>query len=60
MLTGVLKLGKFIDWCPNPSCLGSSTAAIVIFLAQLSAFKTTSEINGVVEQVWMAGSSLLQ
>ena len=59
VLTGVLKLGKFIRLVPEPVMFGFVNGlAIVIFLAQLSAFKTTSEINGVVEQVWMAGSEL--
>ncbi|UBM60716.1 SulP family inorganic anion transporter [Marinilongibacter aquaticus] len=56
MLAGVLKLGKFIRLVPHPVMFGFVNGlAVVIFTAQLGAFKVT---NAAGEQVWMQGSSL--
>ena len=44
IVTGVLKLGKFIRMVPHPVMLGFVNGlAIVIFLAQLEQFKTVNE-----------------
>jgi len=56
ILAGVLRLGKFIRMVPHPVMLGFVNGlAIVIFLAQLGQFKTTSPSG---EQVWMSGPDL--
>ncbi|MCF8450466.1 MAG: SulP family inorganic anion transporter [Taibaiella sp.] len=56
MLAGVLKLGKFIRLVPQSVMYGFVNGlAIVIFMAQLSQFKTI-DINGV--QHWLTGSGL--
>jgi SulP family sulfate permease len=56
ILAGVLRLGKFIRMVPHPVMLGFVNGlAIVIFLAQLGQFKTTSPSG---EQVWMSGVDL--
>ncbi|HHJ81357.1 MAG TPA: SulP family inorganic anion transporter, partial [Candidatus Tenderia electrophaga] len=53
---GVLKLGKFIRLVPYPVMLGFVNGlAIVIFLAQLPQFQTTTE-TGATE--WLSGSAL--
>lgn len=55
MLAGFFKLGKFVRLIPHPVMLGFVNGlAIVIFLSQLSLFKTN--MNGV--QEWMQGSAL--
>ncbi len=57
ILAGVFKLGKFIRLVPHPVMLGFVNGlAIVIFLAQLTQFKTPVE-NG--EHVWMTGFPLI-
>jgi len=57
VLMGLLKLGKFIRLVPEPVILGFVNGlAIVIFLAQLTQFKTL-DTNGVV--VWLSGIPLL-
>ncbi|MCF6355261.1 MAG: SulP family inorganic anion transporter [Candidatus Polarisedimenticolaceae bacterium] len=56
MLAGVLRLGKFIRIVPHPVMLGFVNGlAIVIFLAQLSNFKTASAGD---EMQWMSGGGL--
>ncbi len=53
---GVLKLGKFIRLVPYPVMLGFVNGlAIVIFLAQLPQFQTTTA-SGTME--WLSGSAL--
>jgi len=53
---GLLRLGKFIRMVPHPVMLGFVNGlAIVIFLAQLSNFQTTTD-TGTTE--WMSGSPL--
>ncbi len=57
MGAGVLRLGKFIRIVPYPVMLGFVNGlAIVIFLAQLQHFQTTSA-EGV--QAWLSGETLL-
>ncbi len=56
MMAGVLRLGKFIRIVPHPVMLGFVNGlAIVIFLAQLQHFQTTS-LDGVTQ--WMSGANL--
>ncbi|MAZ49390.1 MAG: sodium-independent anion transporter [Halobacteriovoraceae bacterium] len=56
ILMGLLKLGKFIRLVPESVILGFVNGlAIVIFLAQLSQFKTLNSQN---ELVWMQGVDL--
>ena len=56
ILSGVLRLGKFIRMVPHPVMLGFVNGlAIVIFLAQLSQFKVL-DASG--ELVWMSGVTL--
>ena len=56
ILAGVLRLGKFIRMVPHPVMLGFVNGlAIVIFLAQLGQFQTTSPSG---EKVWMSGPDL--
>lgn len=53
---GVFKLGKFIRMVPHPVMLGFVNGlAIVIFLAQLSQFKTTDALG---VSSWMTGMPL--
>ena len=53
---GALNLGRFIKLIPHPVMLGFVNGlAIVIFLAQLGQFKTTSPSG---ESVWIQGSEL--
>lgn len=57
MAAGALRLGKFIRMVPHPVMLGFVNGlAIVIFLAQLSQFKTADE-NGVLQ--WLQGPQML-
>jgi SulP family sulfate permease len=56
ILAGVLKLGKFIRMVPYPVMLGFVNGlAIVIFLAQLNAFKVTDETG---QTYWLQGQQL--
>ncbi|WP_461205311.1 SulP family inorganic anion transporter [Clostridium sp. DL1XJH146] len=56
IIVGLLKLGKFVRFIPQPVMLGFVNGlAIIIFLAQLSQFKTDG-VNG--ELQWMVGSQL--
>ncbi|WP_289286987.1 SulP family inorganic anion transporter, partial [Methylophaga sp. UBA678] len=56
ILAGVFRLGKFIRIVPLPVMLGFVNGlAMVIFLAQLKAFKVTGE-NG--EEQWLSGEPL--
>ncbi|MCC1483919.1 SulP family inorganic anion transporter [Winogradskyella immobilis] len=56
ILSGVLKLGKFVRLIPHPVMMGFVNGlAIVIFLSQLGLFK--ENING--EKVFMSGTPLL-
>ena len=56
ILAGALRLGKFIRMVPHPVMLGFVNGlAIVIFLAQLGQFQTTSPSG---EKVWMSGPDL--
>lgn len=56
VLTGVLKLGKFIRLVPHPVMFGFVNGlAIVIFLAQLDQFKLPNDQG---ELEWMTGSAL--
>lgn len=56
LLVGVFKLGKFIRLIPKPVMYGFLNGlAIIIFLAQVSQFKTTQD--GVT--TWMQGESFL-
>lgn len=55
ILVGVFKFGKFIRLVPQPVMYGFVNGlAIVIFMAQISQFKTV--ING--ESVWLSGNPL--
>ena len=55
ILVGVFKFGKFIRLVPQPVMYGFVNGlAIVIFMAQISQFKTT--VNG--ESVWLSGNPL--
>jgi SulP family sulfate permease len=55
---GIFKLGKFIRLVPHPVMLGFVNGlAIVIFLAQLTQFKTPDPATS--ELVWMTGLPLL-
>ncbi len=57
VLAGLFKLGKFIRIVPHPVMLGFVNGlAIVIFLAQLSQFKTTGS-DGVVS--WMQRDEMI-
>ena len=57
MGAGVLRLGKFIRIVPHPVMLGFVNGlAIVIFLAQLQSFQTTTP-DGVTG--WLSGQALL-
>ncbi len=52
VVAGALRLGKFMRLVPHPVMLGFVNGlAIVIFLAQLSQFKT---VNAAGEKVWMS------
>ncbi|MFD3157295.1 SulP family inorganic anion transporter [Haloimpatiens sp. FM7330] len=56
IIIGLLKLGKFVRFIPQPVMLGFVNGlAIVIFLAQLNQFKVKGS-NG--ELQWMAGTQL--
>jgi sulfate permease, SulP family len=56
MIAGFLRLGKFIRLVPQPVMFGFVNGlAIVIFMAQLSSFKSLNT-NGVLE--WMSGTPL--
>jgi SulP family sulfate permease len=56
VLAGVFRLGKFIRLVPHPVMLGFVNGlAIVIFIAQLSQFKTPDETGAL---VWMVGTPL--
>ena len=56
VLTGVLKLGKFIRLVPHPVIFGFVNGlALVIFLAQLDQFKTVDANGGI---SWMSGQPL--
>lgn len=56
VLIGVLRLGKFIRMVPHPVMLGFVNGlAIVIFLAQLSTFKTKDSSG---ELQWLQGEQL--
>lgn len=55
ILVGVFKFGKFIRLVPQPVMYGFVNGlAIVIFMAQISQFKTV--VNG--ESVWLSGNPL--
>ncbi|MGB0719856.1 MAG: SulP family inorganic anion transporter, partial [Bdellovibrionales bacterium] len=57
ILAGVFRMGKFIRMVPHPVMLGFVNGlAIVIFLAQLTQFKT--HIPGTDQMVWMNGPPL--
>ncbi len=57
ILAGIFRLGKFIRLVPHPVMLGFVNGlAIVIFLAQLSQFKTAGPDG---TQVWMDGIPLI-
>ncbi len=56
VLAGVLKLGKLIRLVPTSVIYGFVNGlAIVIFMAQLTQFKT---VNAAGEEVWMTGNPL--
>lgn len=56
ILVGLFKLGKFIRLVPQPVMYGFVNGlAVIIFMAQLSQFKTT--VNGA--SVWLTGTPLL-
>lgn len=56
ILAGVLKLGKLIRLVPTSVIYGFVNGlAIVIFMAQLTQFKT---VNAAGEEVWMTGNPL--
>lgn len=56
VLAGVLKLGKFVRIIPHPVMLGFVNGlAIVIFLAQLSQFKSV-DASGVMQ--WLQGTQM--
>ena len=58
ILTGVLRLGKFIRLVPQPVMFGFVNGlAIVIFLAQLDQFKQQDMATGQLE--WMTGTPLM-
>lgn len=61
ILAGIAKLGKFIRLVPEAVMFGFVNGlAIVIFLAQKSAFQnTTRSPNGEAISTWMEGSELL-
>ncbi|NQY43158.1 MAG: SulP family inorganic anion transporter, partial [Legionellales bacterium] len=55
-LAGLLRLGKFIRIIPHPVMLGFVNGlAIVIFLAQLEQFKTSTPIG---KMTWLSGNQL--
>ncbi len=57
ILSGVLRLGKFIRMVPHPVMLGFVNGlAIVIFLAQLQQFQVADADGNL---VWMSGEPLL-
>ncbi len=57
VMFGVLKLGKFINMVPYPVMLGFVNGlAIVIFLSQLSQFKTADNLGNL---VWIKNSQLI-
>ena len=57
---GLLRLGKFIRLVPHPVMLGFVNGlAIVIFLAQLDAFRATTAGGGAAGQPWLPGDQLL-
>ncbi|WP_265334896.1 SulP family inorganic anion transporter [Sneathiella sp. HT1-7] len=57
ILAGVFRLGKFIRLVPHPVMLGFVNGlAIVIFMAQLTQFKTVDTYG---EIVWMTGLPLI-
>ena len=56
MSAGILHLGRFIKMVPYPVMIGFVNGlAIVIFLAQLTQFKTVDSLGN---EVWIAGSTL--
>ncbi|MFC4273105.1 SulP family inorganic anion transporter [Sneathiella chungangensis] len=56
LLAGIFRLGKFIRLVPHPVMLGFVNGlAIVIFMAQLTQFKTVDTYG---EIVWMSGGPL--
>lgn len=58
IITGLLRLGKFIRLVPQPVMFGFVNGlAIVIFLAQLDQFKVMSAATGQME--WMTGTPML-
>lgn len=58
IVTGLLRLGKFIRLVPQPVMFGFVNGlAIVIFLAQLDQFKVENITSGQLE--WMTGTPLL-
>ncbi|MDW3193141.1 MAG: SulP family inorganic anion transporter [Cytophagales bacterium] len=58
IVTGLLRLGKFIRLVPQPVMFGFVNGlAIVIFLAQLNQFKVENIASGQLE--WMTGTPLL-
>lgn len=58
IITGVLRLGKFIRLVPQPVMFGFVNGlAIVIFLAQLDQFKVLDQASGQLQ--WMSGSPLM-
>lgn len=59
MAAGLLKLGKLIRLVPEPVMFGFVNGlAIVIFLAQLSSFKTHTLVDGQPVMQWMQGTQL--
>ncbi|MBT8232713.1 MAG: SulP family inorganic anion transporter [Saprospiraceae bacterium] len=55
ILGGTFRLGKFVRLIPHPVMMGFVNGlAIVIFLAQLTMFKTT--VNG--QEEWLSGQTL--
>ncbi|MBF0589503.1 MAG: SulP family inorganic anion transporter [Magnetococcales bacterium] len=57
ILAGALRLGKFVRLVPHPVMLGFVNGlAIVIFLAQITQFKTPVSEGGAM--VWMEGPAL--
>ncbi|MFC3563226.1 SulP family inorganic anion transporter [Pedobacter jamesrossensis] len=55
IIVGLFKLGKFIRLVPQPVMYGFVNGlAVIIFMAQLSQFKTI--VNG--QLVWLSGSAL--
>ncbi len=58
IVTGLLRLGKFIRLVPQPVMFGFVNGlAIVIFLAQLDQFKVAGSNSGELE--WMTGTPLM-